>query len=130
MATKAEELRKKLAEQEEAFRKKQKQLKARLQLESARERKARDKVETHVKIIAGAIAFELAEQDAALQKKMEQYLQGYLESRPGDWPYFDKFPAKKDGGLLFKLKEPKGWQEVVRERRNNKDKPSSGKDER
>lgn len=128
MGTKAEELRKKLAEQEEAFRKKQKQLKARLQLESAKERKARDKMETHVKIIAGAIAFEVAEQDATLQKKMEQYLQGYLEDRPGDWPYFDKFPAKKDGGLLFKLREPKGWQEVARERRSNKDKPSSDKE--
>lgn len=129
MASKAEELRKKLAEHEEAFKKKKQQLMARLQLESAKERKSRDKVETHVKIIAGAIAFELAEQDGGFHKKIEHYLQGYLESRPGDWPYFDKFPAKKNGGLLFKLKQPSGWEEVLKERKTDKEKPSPKKGE-
>lgn len=121
MMSKADAIRKKLAEQEEAFKKKQKELKARLQLESAKERKSRDKVETHVKIIAGAIAFELAEQDAGFQKKLEHYLQGYLEDRAGDWPYFEKYPARKDGTLLFRLREPKGWAEVMKSRKETKD---------
>jgi len=125
--SKAEELRKKLAEQEEAFKKKQKQLRARLQLESAKERRSREKVETHVKIIAGAIAFELAEQDHGWHKKLEQYVQGYLEDRPGDWPYFEKFPAKKDGSLLFKLHEPKGWHAVQKARRKEKEKSAGEK---
>lgn len=125
--SKAEELRKKLAEHEEAFRKKQKQLRARLQLESAKERRSREKVETHVKIIGGAIAFELAEQDHGWHKKLEHYFQGYLEDRPGDWPYFEKYPAKKDGSLLFKLHEPKGWHAVEKARRKEKGKPAAEK---
>lgn len=128
MGSKAEALKKKLEEEEEAFRKRQKQLKARLQLESAKERKARDKIETHVKIIAGAIALELVEQDAPLQKKMEQYIQGYLESRPGDWPYFEQYPVRKSGGLLFKLKEPAGWKQVVEGRKSEKKPKTSGKE--
>ena len=128
MASKAEELKAKLAAQEAAFKKKQQQLKARLQMETARERRARDKVETHVKIIAGAIAFDLAEQDAGFHKKIEHYLQGYLESRPGDWPYFDKFPAKKNGGLLFKLHRPTGWEALEETRRAAKKKEKPDKD--
>lgn len=127
---KAEELRKKLAEEEEAFRKKQKQLRARLQLETSKERRARDKVETHVKIIAGAIAFELAEQENGWHKKIEQYLQGYLEDRPGDWPYFEKFPAKKDGSLLFTLREPKGWHAIEKARRKEKGKAVAEKSDK
>lgn len=135
MTSKADEIRQKLADQEEAFKKKQKQLKARLQIETARERRTRDKVETHVKVIAGAIAFELCEQDTAVHKKMEHYLQGYLESRPGDWPYFEKFPARKSGGLLFKLKQPAGWHELMAARRASRKSPAaeskdkSGKDD-
>ncbi|MGE0269605.1 MAG: hypothetical protein AB7S78_14235 [Candidatus Omnitrophota bacterium] len=130
MAKKVEDLKKKLAEEEKAFREKQKQLKARIQLEAAKARKVRDKFETHVKIIGGSIAFELAEQDEGWRKKMEAYFQGYLESRPGDWPYFEKFPVQKNGDLLFKLKEPVGWQEVLRSRGTQKtksDKEKKGK---
>lgn len=130
MATKAEILRKKLADEEAAFKKKQQQLKARLQLESAKERKARDKRETHVKVVAGAIAFEIAEQDGTIHKKLEQWLQGYLEKRPGDWPYFDDFPKRKDGNLLFKLTEPGGWHDVVKGRKKKKGKPETRKGEK
>ena len=120
MATKAEQLKKKLAEEEAAFKKKQQQLKARLQLESAKERKARDKRETHVKVILGAIAIEIAEKDTDVHGKLQQWVQGYLESRPGDWPYFDDFPTHKDGKLLFALDEPRGWAEVVAARKTKK----------
>ncbi len=130
MAKKTEELKKKLKAREDQMKKELGQLRARIQLESAKERKIRDKRETHVKVIGGAIAFELAEQDPAIHKKVEDYLQGYLESRPGDWPYFDDFPKRKDGQLLFQLTEPRGWAEVKQGRKIKKTKTTAGKYEK
>lgn len=117
MAPKIDELKKKLKAQQEDFKKKEKQLMARIQMETARERKVRDKIETHVKVVIGAIAIEIAERDENVQKKLQEWVQGYLESRPGDWSYFQNFPKKKDGSLLMKLSQPKGWAAVAASRK-------------
>jgi hypothetical protein len=44
------------------------------------------------------------------------------EGRVGDWPHVEKFIAKKDATLLFRLRKPKGWAEVMKSRKQKKEK--------